>query len=292
MSDYSSLNNPDGNPCPKPKKKKKKIIPSKRQLSWVAPTVIAGIGTIVTVISRLLDHWDEIWVKWGIVPATILTASYGVFEFCSLHRKWSLFYSTLSALGALLILSEASCLTYKFASKPAFCVRQDSLFWQAPNSPPSQWIVEHGKATPIYSAILVSFVNLKTIPILINSYLVEQETTNGNWEQVNYQFMGMQEHTRFYFGDNPKFVREQEYETFDSAMQSHNIGPNETIRGWFFFTRPTKTKNNYRFSFTDSTGLIYPPEKIISHSNPTVPSQSLLTKGLGTNTEDISVYLN
>jgi hypothetical protein len=227
--------------------------------AWIKPLVWGGVGIFAAIVSSILGQGNAWWVKWGIIPASIAAGSFGIYEFLQVRRKCSKPRSAIIASCACLLLLISARLCYLAApSKPGseFSITEswvDDFAGSTKNDPPTGWIVEDGRATRLYSSILVSFVNLKKVPITIDSYTVEGETTYGTWEEIIYQTKGHS--PKIFSGADPKNVQEIQYETFDSAMQRKMIGPNETVSGWVFVTRPRWKYYFLRFRFTDSNGI-------------------------------------
>lgn len=121
-----------------------------------------------------------------------------------------------------------------------------------PNMKPYCWIVEGGYVTSIPSAIKVSFVNLQDVSVMINSYALEGQKTNGAWESIDFQNRSYP--VRVFWGTDFKKVIEYRYETFDSAIQRKNIGAHETVEGWIFLIKQIADYQAFRFTFRDSMG--------------------------------------
>ena len=114
---------------------------------------------------------------------------------------------------------------------------------------PQIWFVQNGVVTHVPTAIFVYFTNLKSTPVMIYSSWVEQKGVDGNWKSVGLPFGTDGD---FFLGNDRKDVVQWKYPTFDSAVRSRSIGPNETVQGWLFCkTRPTGL---LRFGVTDVTG--------------------------------------
>jgi len=120
---------------------------------------------------------------------------------------------------------------------------------------PTIWFVKYGENTPIYCAMMVSFTNLRTTPILISSYVIEQKTNTEKWEIISIK-TGPEEGF-FYSGPDTTNVSEMDYTTFESAISNKNIAAGETVMGWMFTTKqPFLAGAEIRLRITDGVGEI------------------------------------
>ena len=263
MNNESIQNNKqesDNHSEPNPSLKRRRHRSSRKaSKAWIRPLIWGGVGIFAAIISSILGQGNAWWVKWGVIPASIVAGSYGIYGFFQVRRKCSKPRSAIIASCACLLLLISDQLCYLAApSLPGseFSITEswvDDFAGSTKNDPPTGWIVEDGRATRLYSSILVSFVNLKNVPMTIDSYTVEGQTTYGTWEEIIYQTRGHSQ--KIFSGADSKNVQEIQYETLDSAMQRKMIGPNETVSGWVFVTRPRWKYYFLRFRFMDSNGI-------------------------------------
>jgi hypothetical protein len=204
----------------------------------------------------------------------VLTAIILIVSYFGLVKVWT---KNVDLTAALKKPSDVIPVDERAAS---FSIR--STWTDNPGSERKNWFVKDSVVTPFYAAMLVHFTNLKVVPVMILSYWVEQKMPDGTWKKVGLPF-GMD--GKFYHGPDLKKVSELTYVTFDFAVQNRNVGPNETVMGWLFFTKPLTS--NIRFGFKDTLGniAIEPLTPIASEGWPTQPVMISVTKS----TADISM---
>lgn len=106
---------------------------------------------------------------------------------------------------------------------------------------------------PFDSRVIVELVNLRHVPLMIASYEIETEMTNGTWARADLiPEMGINQGRVFEGYDAFTNVTERDYTSFDSVIQNRNIAPNETIRGWLFFRK--YPDGDIRFRLIDTLG--------------------------------------
>jgi hypothetical protein len=121
---------------------------------------------------------------------------------------------------------------------------------------PEIWLLQDSVVRPIYHALMVNFTNLSNNPIMVDSYLIEQESKNGQWTVVSLPY-GLSGGVIF-TGHSLNKVRETNYTTLDSVIANKNINPHETVRGWVFLIKLITRESNgpLRFKMADALGNV------------------------------------
>ena len=154
-------------------------------------------------------------------------------------------------LGAMALLYEFGAPL--FASESTFFVE---IGWSEGNGPRDGgiWLVQNGLRIHIPWACELTLTNLRSVPMMVESYWVERKNKDDKWE-LESPPLGMENAKIFYGDDVPDNAFESTRPTLDDALQDKNIGPNETVQGWIFVTQWPPTP--LRISLKDTTGDIF-----------------------------------
>jgi len=227
---------------PRPKKQKEQRIPKgKNTRPWIAPAIFAAIGTLIVAISSLLGHWNELWVKLGIIPASLVAGSIGIYEFFAFRRKCSKLRSALIAVFSFLVFGAGVILAYvrPLASPPAaFSVvaRTTCTWW--PREHPSMWLEGNGVIYPVNTFIFIQVTSLNPGHCMIDSYWIENKTV-GRWNKVH--SIDVRGGTLMFapFGNLQKANKDDfGNQVFDSIAENKSIDFGETVQGWIFLEMP------------------------------------------------------
>jgi hypothetical protein len=219
---------------------------------WITPTICGSVLTGGLLFSAVNGQWHEIWFEYFFVPIAILVVCFGLYELLSIRTKIRPFWRILLSIISLVLLSGGVVLAYWKLQSPPFAVL---VTWQGSMNP--LWCLEDECVTTIHGSMLINFINKTSNDIMIDSYFIEGEKTNGIWEAATYQTHYFP--LKIFCGDLEN-ARELKYETFDSVIENREIESFHTAKGWVFFTRPFWNYSRFRFSFRTSDGQYYSPQ--------------------------------
>ena len=233
-------------------------------------TTTSGVlTTFLAVIVPLLFsgffnfYGNRVWVlHFPLVAVVILAAWIGyshAFKRLSSPKRLTLtvllaFTTELLGLfGIYHISNPVAGLTTDHAIKPAFSAKYTWTSGMSANGP-DKWLVGGGEVFPIYFGFLVNFSNLGDVPLMIDSYVIENKAEHEEWQVISLpQGAGM---GTIYEGENRKEVYQMNYTTLESVLANKNILPNETVRGWLFLSKPYLS-GKLRLKVTDVFGKSY-----------------------------------
>jgi hypothetical protein len=163
---------------------------------------------------------------------------------------WIIYLFILVGLLAVVLISRPHKPTLP---TPDFSIR---VTWQQNETNFMRYIDDNGQIVPFAGAALVEFINLKSVPLMIDSYAIEKRTPDGRWGDADMIPKFGVNRGRILMGYNAYTnLNEWHYTSFDSAIQGKNITPNETVRGWLFF-KSYFGGENPRFKMRDTLGNI------------------------------------
>jgi len=220
---------------------------------------VAGIG-FWEIAENLHGFWCAFfhWMSLSSVACAVIAIA----EKSVKNKFWIVLISIVSCT----VLAPISFIVWPFplpwiktTNSPSFRVISG---WASNTPQGGMWYVANGSAAQYHCNALVSFTNLLPVPIMVESYLVEEKTSADKWERDDLENVWMSANDgggAFFFGNvngDRKDMREVKFTTLDEAFANKEIGSNETVRGWIFLKRLWWT-NPLRLTIEDSTGHTY-----------------------------------